>query len=387
MESIDLSILEMLSLIYEELDVSNVEERFFELVNEIYRFDRSALFFVKHKKGVLQGKLSKGFASESIKKLEIGIDQDCLFTRPLVSGFPLWQKENNNDHYLAELGVENFALVPVVNRKRVSCWKVRNCKALDCPAFGKKWVRCWLVSGTLCSTGYRLTEEEKKKECLQCSIFKDQNVDEVEGVMLVDNSLTGKPIGNDVITSLSIVAHTVGVAINNSKMFMRTLNNAIRDDLTGLHNRRYFNERLIDELERAKRYDETLSLIICDIDHFKRVNDSYGHIVGDMVLIWIANLIREQRRKSDVVARFGGEEFAILLMNTDKNLALEIAENLRCQIEETPFLGDDDKIFLTTSFGVATLGEDANSFDGLVSKADKYMYCAKAQGRNRVFSA
>ena len=168
---------------------------------------------------------------------------------------------------------------------------------------------------------------------------------------------------------------------------MKTLNIAIRDDLTGLHNRRYFNERLMDELERARRYDEPLSLIILDIDHFKNVNDTYGHVVGDNVLVWFSSLIKKKHRNSDVIARYGGEEFAILLLSTDKKRAMEIAENLRRHIEKTPFVHEGEKVYLTSSFGVVTVGEDANSFDGLVSKADKYMYAAKVQGRNRVCSA
>ncbi|MBU0730338.1 MAG: GGDEF domain-containing protein [Proteobacteria bacterium] len=387
LDSQDFSLIEMLGLIYEDLDIDNVEERFIELVDEMFSFDRIALFFVKHKRGILQGKLSKGFSDGIIESLKISVKEDCLFSRPLISGFPVWQAEVTGDQYQEQLGLKEFALIPVINKKRIPCWKVKKCQAVNCPAYGKKWLRCWMVSGTQCSGGIEVSQQAKSRECMKCPIFANQDAEAVEGVLLVDNSSSMKKIGKETIAALSIIAHSVGVAINNSKTYMRTLSDAIRDELTGLHNRRYFNERLLDEVDRAKRYDGKLSLIMCDVDHFKRVNDTFGHPVGDEVLIWFGDLINHNHRKSDVVARYGGEEFAVLLLNTDKRKALEIAENMRRDIESAKCCHENHDIRLTASFGVATYGPDAGSFEGLVSKADEFLYAAKVQGRNRVCSS
>ncbi len=383
------TILEMLSLIYEDLAVDNVEERFVELVSYVFSFDRIALFFVKHKKKFLQGKLSKGFSPGMVEGMEIPLDERFQFVKPLITGFPVWEEEvDRNDPYVRMLDLHNFALIPMVNKKRMRCWEIVNCLTKDCPAYGKKWLRCWLVSGTKRKGGKEVSLEEKTVICKECKIFADQDFDSVEGVMLVDNSISRTPVSNDVVTMLAIIGHAVGVAINNSKLYLKTLNIAIRDELTGRHNRRYFNERLLDEMERAKRYHEPMSLIMCDIDHFKRINDIYGHPVGDAVLIWTGNLLRNRLRKSDVIARYGGEEFAILLLNTDKNGAMEIAEILRQALEESKYYYRPGlEIKITASFGVVTLDEDANSFEGLINKVDKYLYFAKAQGRNKVCSS
>lgn len=378
-----LKILEMLSLIYEDLDINTVERRFFDLTTEIFPFDRLALFFVKHHKGMLQGKLSHGFQQGQIEALNIPLSSDYIFTGPLITGIPIWNRVVDNDPFVKELGLTNFAIIPVINRKRMSCWELTACQERTCPAYGNRWLRCWLVSDSKCSTGHDLSPRQKRQKCETCPIFHEGNADCVEGVLLVDNSISGQPISDDTVMVLSLIGHTVGVAINNSKRFERTLRISIKDDLTGIHNRRYFNERLVDELERVARYPkEPVTLLIMDIDLFKNVNDCHGHQRGDAVLIWIAGFLSAKLRKSDVVARYGGEEFAILLLNTGKALALEVAEDLRQQIEAGS--ASATGIPITACFGIATFGVDATSMDSLMAKADKALYAAKAQGRNRV---
>lgn len=383
----NLKVLEMLSLIYEDLDIDTVERRFVELTSEIFSFDRIALFFVKHKKAVLQGKLSKGFDQDEIESLEIPLSEEYILTSPLITGVPVWNKNLASDTYAHILELNNFAVIPVINKKRIPCWQITDCREEHCPAFGNKWVRCWLVSGTKCSSGQDLSATEKQKKCEDCPVFHDQSAHCVEGVLLVDNSLTQTPITDEVVMMLAMIGHTVGVAIDNSKRFEKTLRVAIKDDLTGLHNRRYFNERLIDELERVSRYpDEPVSLVMADIDFFKKINDTLGHQKGDTVLVWFGNLLQKKLRKSDIVARYGGEEFAILLINTDKTEALEVAEELRRSAESLSAEETGGET-VTSSFGVATFNEDAHSFKTLIAKADEALYAAKAQGRNKVCSA
>ena len=385
MKDKDYLMLDMLSLVYEDMDIDAIEERFVDLVSEIFAFDRVGLFFVKHRKGVLQGKLCKGFESGAISSLEIPVAEKYVFTQPLVTGFPLWGEEIQGDKFTRKMGLTNFAIIPIVSKKRIACWQVKKCKSTNCPAFGNKWLRCWLVPNTNCCEGTELAIQDKSKLCESCSIYSAQDPNSVEGVLLIDNSASKKPIDEKTVTILSIIAHAVGVAINNSKAYSSVLRDSIHDALTGLHNRRYFNERLIDEVDRAKRYGATITLLLCDIDHFKIVNDTYGHPVGDEVLVGLAGVFHNNLRKTDLVARFGGEEFAIVLLNTEKEKAFEIAENLRIAVAGL-HLTKNEQIKVTISIGISTLGQNTNSYDGLINQADKALYLAKSQGRNRVCS-
>lgn len=165
-----------------------------------------------------------------------------------------------------------------------------------------------------------------------------------------------------------------------------------RDHLTGAFNRRTFENILKEELERAKSEKEHISLIMLDIDHFKRINDTHGHLVGDYILKSLVKLLGSKLRLEDTIFRYGGEEFFILLLKTDKKKALNIAERLRNEIEnyEFNYRGKDKapfKIRLTCSFGVSTFPEDGDRLEELISKADEALYRAKKEGRNRVKSA
>ncbi len=161
---------------------------------------------------------------------------------------------------------------------------------------------------------------------------------------------------------------------------------AITDGLTGLYNYRYFREQLQHELDRARRHDLNISLIMLDIDFFKHYNDTHGHPAGDVVLRTIGSLLRENIRKIDVAARYGGEEFAVILVETDKASARVAAEKIRRIAETYPFLYAEHQPEgrLTVSMGVATFPEDGDDFESLVSTADKRLYKAKQSGRNRV---
>jgi diguanylate cyclase (GGDEF)-like protein len=386
-----LQVLESLNLIYEDLDIDKVEEKFIDLVTNAFSFDRCALLFVKHKKKELQGKLARGFTPEEIASISIPLIDEYLFIKPLITGSPLWGEDPAEigapaDLWAERLGLKNFVLVPVASKTRKPCWEIKRCEQKSCPAYGKKWLRCWMVSDALYHhRGCILTRpEEKAALCEQCAIYLDRNIETMEGILLVDNSISNTPIGGDRVAVLTIIANAVGRAVNNSKLYVKTLNEAIRDGLTRLYNRRYFNERLHDEVHRGLRYGEAVSLIICDIDHFKRVNDNFGHPVGDEVLVWVADMLRRNRRKSDVITRFGGEEFALLLLNTNRVQAGRIAEELRRSFDEKRFPYDGGKLPITMSFGVAELGDTIDSAEELVEQADRALYRAKNTGRNRI---
>ncbi len=165
---------------------------------------------------------------------------------------------------------------------------------------------------------------------------------------------------------------------------------SITDGLTGIKNRRYFEGRLHEEVAYSKRYKLPLSLILLDVDHFKSINDTYGHKAGDEVLKNLSSLIASMVRDSDVVARYGGEEIAIIAPSTPKNEAEFLAERLRSAVEKTTIAVIDatqEVIQVTLSAGVSTLGHVVTDRDALVEEADHALYEAKNQGRNKVVSS
>lgn len=159
---------------------------------------------------------------------------------------------------------------------------------------------------------------------------------------------------------------------------------ATYDSLTGLANRRYFEEKVYAEISRIKRYDEESSLLILDIDNFKNVNDTFGHPIGDKVLNRFALLLKKEIRETDTIARIGGEEFAILLLNTDKKIGISIAEKLRQIVERETFIIDHWNIKITTSIGMTVIDKKTNSHEEGYKYADRALYKAKTNGRNKV---
>lgn len=170
---------------------------------------------------------------------------------------------------------------------------------------------------------------------------------------------------------------------------------SLTDHLTGLFNKRYFHTRLVEEVTRAKRSSYEISLIFCDIDYFKRVNDRFGHHMGDEVLRKMAQILRggvdelniiSRLRKSDIIARYGGEEFVIILPETGKQGAAIAAERLRQEVENYTFRLDGEDVHITMSFGVAELSPEDKDHTEIIKNADYAMYKAKNSGRNRVIA-
>ncbi|MEW5725792.1 MAG: diguanylate cyclase [Thermodesulfobacteriota bacterium] len=159
---------------------------------------------------------------------------------------------------------------------------------------------------------------------------------------------------------------------------------AVTDELTGLYNRRHFYNNLEAEFSRAARYNNPLSLLMIDLDHFKSVNDRFGHHCGDLALQTVAGFLTRNTRHSDLVARFGGEEFTVLLPETDGPTAWRVAENLRRKIEETQNQCQSEVFKITVSVGVASFSEATESAERLLQAADEALYRAKRAGRNRV---
>ena len=180
-------------------------------------------------------------------------------------------------------------------------------------------------------------------------------------------------------------AHNLFKAEERNKQLIKLLDrNSKTDLLSGVWNRRYLEQRLEAELAGADRHRRPLSCIITDIDFFKKVNDTYGHHVGDIVIKTVGQLLSATVRKEDIVCRYGGEEFVVLLPDTDESKATLLAERLRVAIEQTEIIADGKTLRVTCSFGVAQ-AEDAST--AVVERADAALYSAKKSGRNRVVAA
>ena len=197
--------------------------------------------------------------------------------------------------------------------------------------------------------------------------------------------IVASPLWNADGTFHGIVQATRDIA-NREKiegLFFELQKMADTDGLTGLYNHRHFRERLNVEFTRIKRIPEPLSLLFIDVDLFKCINDSHGHLAGDEILQGNAGAIRNNVREIDVLARYGGEEFAVILPGTDRRGARKMAERLRHSVSEKAFYIDWKRIQVTVSVGAATYPDDATDQDDLIDKADKALYHAKRSGRNQ----
>jgi diguanylate cyclase (GGDEF)-like protein/PAS domain S-box-containing protein len=186
------------------------------------------------------------------------------------------------------------------------------------------------------------------------------------------------------IRLLETVASQISITLQNVKMYERMKELAIIDELTGIYNRRFFYLAANKEIERAVRYSKDLSLIIIDIDHYKDVNDHFGHMAGDKVLQKLTQVIQKELRSSDVFSRYGGEEFLILLSDTDGETATSVAERIRATVENLHVKYNEEEISVTVSLGVTQLTAKRNTLQELIAMVDQALYGAKQKGRNRI---
>jgi diguanylate cyclase (GGDEF)-like protein len=203
------------------------------------------------------------------------------------------------------------------------------------------------------------------------------------GVLMVTSDDPERIWQDNEIMLMMTVADQMAVAVNHARLYLQMQQQALTDGLTGCFNRRFFEIQLERDLHLATRMRQPVSLILIDIDHFKRVNDTHGHDAGDTALRILASELREEVRGVDTAARYGGEEFAIILPQAGPEGALAVAERLRTRIERTEVPGVG---VITASLGIATFPLHASSRDLLVIAADRALYQAKRTGRNRVCS-
>lgn len=209
--------------------------------------------------------------------------------------------------------------------------------------------------------------------------------DRVNGIIIADNFITQKPINKNDMRMLIMLANQAGLAIDNSRLYEKTVVRAHSDSLTELWNHGYFRYLLQEELEKAKAIQARLNLIMIDIDDFKIYNDTLGHQAGDKILKELADLLKSHSRKMDSVCRYGGEEFAIIVPESQKNEAYLIAERLRQDIESHSFLHEEilPNKKLTVSIGLASYPDNASNAAELIFSSDQALYQAKNQGKNK----
>ena len=216
--------------------------------------------------------------------------------------------------------------------------------------------------------------------------------DRVLGVVELVNASDGRatagvdpapPFKEEDLKVLQTIADYAAIAIENARNFARIQELTVTDDLTKLHNARFLHEVLEHEISRAARYKTELSVIFLDLDHFKAVNDTHGHLLGSKLLFEVAEVIRGRLRKSDFGVRYGGDEFVVLLPQTPKKKAAEVARRLRRAINDRRFLGEQE-LKLTASFGVAAFPSDAKTKEDLLRLADNAMYGIKNTTRDGI---
>jgi diguanylate cyclase (GGDEF)-like protein len=251
------------------------------------------------------------------------------------------------------------------------------------PATSGLWGRSLAAGKTLIENNVRANveylgfyRETQSRMCIPLVSFG-----QTLGVLMLESDKTESFHEGDV-DSLEAVADICATAIQNAHYVERVKQLAYLDGLTGIFNRRFFELRIVEEIDRARRFQSGMAVLMIDIDQFKRLNDEFGHLLGDEVLRQVSSIFHQQLRKIDVVCRYGGEEFAILLSQTNPQHALAVAEKLRRLVESWQFPGVPRPV--TISAGVATFPDHGTTRDELVKSSDAGLYAAKQGGRNRV---
>jgi two-component system cell cycle response regulator len=206
---------------------------------------------------------------------------------------------------------------------------------------------------------------------------------EVLGTLILGSRQPGG-FGPDVRVILQVLAGHVSVSLANARMVKRLEELATTDGLTALLNKRALTEMARQKLRSAQRFQKSLSVLICDLDHFKRVNDTYGHDIGDRVIVGFADVLRRTKRETDTVGRFGGEEFVVICEQTDPEGAELLGMRVRQELAATTFVTKDGPLSVTCSIGVATYPQAGKDWDELFKATDEALYASKRSGRDRV---
>ncbi|MBU1090745.1 MAG: sensor domain-containing diguanylate cyclase, partial [Candidatus Omnitrophica bacterium] len=335
-------------------------------------FNRACLFLVNEEETMIEGKMAIGPKTrKEVSRIWTQIEQNKMSFEDLINAYQTSKKslESILSKHVRELKVP-------IQEKEDSLLSLVALEGMPLH-LSKKTIR-----------KYKNTKVVQLLKSDEMVLIPLKAKDKTNGIIVADNFITKTPITKDNLRMLSLLANQAGLAIENSRLYQKTVIRTRMNSLTGLWNHGYFQHLLHREIDKAKKEKLMLSLIILDIDDFKIYNDKLGHQAGDKILKNLGHLLRNHFRKMDHVCRYGGEEFSIILPQTDKPEALLIAERLRKNIAEWKFSKAEilPKKRLTASLGLSTFPADADNPADLISAADKKLYQAKHSGKNKTCS-
>ena len=344
-------------------------------------FNRALLFLLDDSGRLFRPKMSLGPGSlDEAHQIWDGINRDQLSLSSLVERFEsyqetvgsqrLAQRVSNFSLPIDQLGQHTISEQSLIVEKKISLYSLlANCLHNRSP-FASNGINVFHDSGS------------EKINFQHVAITPLRVADNLIGAIIADNIYSKARVNSEQLRSLYAFGNLAALAIERARLHAKTVSMAEVDGLTGVYNRRYYQEELERNLKLSQRNEQTLSIVIFDLDHFKSYNDKYGHLVGDQLLKEIALILKENVRQSDMVARYGGEEFVVLLANTEPEAAAQVAEKLRERVKAS-VLSKDKISGLTLSAGVAgSQGEE--SAEELFERTDQALYQAKRSGRDRV---
>ena len=308
-----------------------------------------------------------------------------LLARTFWSGNLLHASPRELPHLPEEesiLGSYPVLCLPVMRNLQVRCVEAKNCADRTCPNFYSENLKCWLrhiPPEFFTGGGNPEIHREAITACLRCEVFPSS------ALLVVRSDEKGKVVTRENTVPISNLASEAGLALEVVSLYDSMKIMAVTDGLTGLYNHREFYQSLRRELERARRYRHTLSLLMIDVDDFKQFNDRFGHPAGDVALLKIAELLRKCARTTDIIARYGGEEFTVILPESTPGGALMVAERIKSEVAGHNFIPKaDNPVHLTVSIGIYSSDSGDVSEDQIVSLADEASFVAKKSGKNQV---
>lgn len=335
-------------------------------------FNRALLFLINEKEQLIEGKMGIGpETGEEANRIWSQIEGENMDLYDLISAYKDSSKTENRFESGFNKQVQHMkTLIHDTNKNLLSL-------------VAQEGMPLHLTAETIAN--YKNTPIVQMLKSEELVLIPLKAKDKINGIIVADNFITREPITKDDIRMLTMLANQAGLAIENSQLYEKTVLLAHLDSLTELWNHGYFQYLLNTELEKSTAMQMPLSLLMLDIDYFKVYNDALGHQSGDKTLRELARLLKNQSRKMDLVCRYGGEEFAIILPQTDKKEALLIAERLRMDIERHTFIHQEilPSKKLTVSLGIASFPEDGVLPAELITASDKFLYQAKNKGRNK----
>ncbi len=300
------------------------------------------------------------FVRNSMKSLPAGIPEN----HPLLHAL---QKISNDIRLFIELSLHDSDdsweewLPLVMKEQTVKCWEKKPCMKKKCPAYLNANSRCWLIAGTMCGGKVQGEFAVKYKSCTECDVYQESVFKDL---------------------SVEIYEHLITLVHNFKATQDKLKTMATRDILTGLYNRNYFNETVAREIERARRYGDMIAITIIDINNFKEINDTYGHLHGDGILREFSRLLVNAARKSDIVCRFGGDEFLIVSPKSDCRKNLSFVTRLKKEVSDWNREFSSEGYELSYSIGCSSW-ERGRDLHDVLNEADQLMFKNKQERSQR----